>query len=81
MISPSVETLEQSIALVQPKWLLDSQLKELHAFGPERAKRVGAAGVTSDFEAGYQFGLRVARQMLAQSAALALAKVDPEDVL
>jgi hypothetical protein len=83
MIVPPAEILEQTADVLPavPKAVLADQLKELQSFGEERAKTVGATGLTPDFEAGYQFGVQVARQMLANSAALVLAKVEPSQVL
>jgi hypothetical protein len=57
------------------------QLKELASFGDARATQIGASGLSDDFKAGYTLGLQVARTMLAQSAALAIANINPDDLL
>ena len=83
MIVPSAEILEetQESSWPVPEPTANLQLKELDEWGPFRARKLGASSLTPDFILGYVFGLQVARTMIANSAVLALAKIDPNDVL
>ena len=83
MIVPSAEILEetQESGWPVPEPTANLQLEELDSFGPFRAQKLGASSLTPDFILGYVFGLQVARTMIAGSAALALAHVDPNEVL
>lgn len=83
MIAPNVEMIEEAAGQIGqlPISLAGAQLRELGAFGAERAKEIGAAGLSVDFQIGYQLGLQTARSILAGSAVLALAGVKPSDVL
>jgi hypothetical protein len=59
------------------------QLAELReAMGADTIKKLGAPLTTSDdFNIGYTLGLQVARTMLSNSAKLAIAGIDPGDLL
>lgn len=61
--------------------MMNSQIKELREFGDVRASAVGAHGCSPDFVLGYVLALQTARVVLAQSVALAMAKVPPETLL
>lgn len=83
MLAPSamfIESAADSLPSV-PDFIRVSQLKELSSFGAERAKRLGASGLSDDFVLGYQLGLATARAILATSGALAVKGVDPRQLL
>lgn len=63
MLSPPAMFLEaaQGQLSLRPSWLVESQLHELRGFGDQRAKQIGASGLSTDFIKGYEFGLEVAR--------------------
>lgn len=64
-----------------PPWLRDSQRQELQSFGDQRAKDLGATGLSADFQIGYELGLATARTMLTLSVVLAQKGVKADDVL
>lgn len=61
--------------------MLDSQQKELTAFGDERVRELGVKGLNNDFRMGYALGLQTARMIMAGSPALRLKGVNPGEVL
>ena len=75
MVIPSAMFIEMGQDLVKTTLplILTDQRKELHAALGD--------GATEDLAKGYELGLATARSMLAMSAALAVGKVDPDDVL
>lgn len=83
MIAPNAEDLEQAagqIALV-PASVMEAQMQELRAFGAVRLQRIGATGLTTDVEVGYELGLQAARVRIADCAAMFRDDVHPGDVL
>jgi hypothetical protein len=83
MQSPAVMFIESAVDMLKtvPEWMRQSQLKELHSFGDARAQRLGASGVSVDFQKGYELGLQTARVIIMTSPAVMLKGVKPEDVL
>lgn len=74
MLAPNAEQIEtaQDQLLTLSDFIRNSQRKELHA----------AMGTESDdVVRGYELGLQTARVVIAQSMAIILGKVKPEDVL
>ena len=83
MIAPNVEQIEgaaDQLKTLTP-FIHDAQLAELTSFGAERAKDIGASGLSDDFKCGYELGLQTARAVISGSVALMLKGVDPKDVL
>lgn len=78
MQAPNAEQIETAMDQLKgtavPEWIRESQKKELHSAGPE-----GYA--TNDFANGYELGLQTARVVIAQSMAINLKGVNPDDVL
>lgn len=83
MQSPAVMFIESAAETLKdvPDWLRKSQLKELESFGDERAQRLGATGVSADFQKGYELGLQTARTIIAGSPTVRLKGISPDDVL
>lgn len=83
MISPSVMMIEAAVDSFKslPQWLRESQQNELTSFGDDRAKQLGATGLSDDFRKGYELGLNTARTVLATSVTLELKEVEASDVL
>ena len=83
MIAPPVMTIYSAVESLKTltNWLKQSQLKELRAFGDDRAQALGATGLSKDFVIGYELGLQTARTVLLTSATLAIQGVDPKEVL
>jgi len=72
MTIPSVMFIEagaDSLPTLDPA-TKQAQIKELVSFGDERAKRLGATGLTGDFSIGYQLGIETARAMQSMGAKL-----------
>ena len=84
MIVPPAEIIEgvaDNFILVKQDTLFLHQANELCSLGSARMKKIGVNILTADFILGYEFGLQVARAMVANSAAVAVANVDPKNVL
>jgi hypothetical protein len=85
MIIPNAEVIEETlnaVSKVDPKWIAD-QVKELAESNAYLKSGFTLEPSTSSeaFTAGYNLGLQVARTMIAQSAAIAVSSVNPNDVL
>jgi hypothetical protein len=82
MISPAAMFIEIGADSIRnvPSFIALSQLKELHAFGEEKAKVIGASGLTDDFMKGYELGLATARAVIARSPAAMLGG-QPQNIL
>ncbi len=84
---PSMMFIESALArLKEGKRTTDPQsivpeLRELRLLGDARIQNLGASGISTDFEIGYLVGLETARIIVSGSMKLALAKVNPDDVL
>ena len=63
------------------EFLKTSQQKELHSFGDERAKLLGASGISNDFSTGYALGLQVARKIIQASTEVHMHDADPDLIL
>ena len=83
MQAPNAETIEEAAGQLPtlPEWFRQAQRQEVSSFGDERAKGIGASGVTNDFWTGYELGLQTARLVIAGSPAILMAGVKPSDVL
>jgi len=93
MIEAAADTLSQSPGRypIPSAMVLAEELRELKEFGDDRAQqlslvdpetlsKVNATGLSVDFRLGYLLGLQTARMILADSGALAMKGVDPNDV-
>lgn len=77
MIAPSTQMIEiasDSLDKVDD-FIRRAQRVELASFGEERAKAIGATGLSEDFQRGYELGLQTARVFLAGNPAAIRAKV------
>jgi hypothetical protein len=83
MVIPNAETIEQAASQILglPVSQVGDQIRELREFGDGRERKIGAPGITADFCNGYTLGLQTARTMMANSAVLAVANVDPNQIL
>jgi hypothetical protein len=83
MQAPSSGLIEMGADLLKsvPEFIATDQLKELSSFGDDRAKAIGASGVSPDFQKGYELGLATARTVLSNDISLILAKIDPKTLL
>lgn len=84
MIIPNAEQIEgaaDSLVKGGPTWGRADQQKELDSFGAERAKTLGASGLSDDFRRGYELGIQAARTVVAGSVIIAIKNIDPRDVL
>lgn len=82
MISPAVMFIEMGADILPkvPKFIATSQRKELQSFGDERARKIGATGLSEDFQRGYELGLATARAVIALSVA-AVKGGSPDKIL
>lgn len=80
---PSATQLEictdQILAL--PEQVRKEQLAELTEFGSVRAQAIGATGLSTDFEVGYELGIQAGRVVLAQSVELIEKGIDASTLL
>lgn len=58
-----------------------AQTSELMAFGATRAQSVGASGLSSDFQLGYELGLQTARVMIETNPLVQQFNIDPGQIL
>jgi hypothetical protein len=64
-----------------PDWLIRDQMKELTDFGDDRARTLGATGISADLKVGYALGLQTARSVLAGDVVLVTKGIDPKELL
>lgn len=80
MISPAVMFIETAANTLknmdQSDPIRSSQYHELQSFGNERAKRMGATGLSDDFMLGYTLGIETARVLLKMMPAAVQAKIE-----
>jgi hypothetical protein len=83
MVSPSVMFIEMGAGSLSnvSEFIAKSQQIALHSFGDERARAIGASGVSYDFQRGYELGLATARALLLGNVTLAAAGINPKDIL
>jgi hypothetical protein len=67
--------------LTIPDQQREDQLRELAAFGSARAHSIGATGLSTDFEVGYELGLQVARVILRLEPQLIEKGIDASTLL
>lgn len=58
-----------------------SQISQLAGFGNTRAQMLGASGLSTDFQRGYELGLQTAREVIAGSPVIQQAGLDPSTIL
>jgi hypothetical protein len=63
------------------KWVRTHQMTELESFGDERAKKLGASGISNDFARGYELGLETARVVITGNVDIRLKSINPDNVL
>jgi len=78
MVIPESEVIEMAAQLVTtlPRPVQQDQINELAEFGDQRARAMGASGVTPDFVKGYLLGVQTARVWLSMSPAAVKAGID-----
>jgi hypothetical protein len=85
MLSPNAEQIETAVDGLKSvtTFIRESQQKELtSAMGADTLEKMGSTyPLTHDFRLGYELGLQTARIVIAQSVALRLKDVNPEEVL
>ena len=78
--APFIEGAIDSLKDADPR-MIESQTKELESLGDERARKLGASGLSDDFHVGYRLGLQTARMILAESQELELKGIKPDSLL
>lgn len=84
MIVPAAMNIESAAEILISSLhdqVRESQQKELSSFGDERAKSLGATGLSNDFRKGFELGIETARAVLAGSALLAINHINAKDIL
>lgn len=71
-----IESAADCLAKLDP-WIREHQLAELRSFGDARAQTLGATGLSTDFIAGYELALQVARLYVATTPNLATIHIAP----
>jgi hypothetical protein len=85
VLAPNAEQIEGAVDSLKSidARIHDEQLRKLEeAMGQSTLEKLGSTyPLTADLKIGYQIGLQTARQVMAQSAVLAIEHVNPDDVL
>jgi hypothetical protein len=85
MLSPNASQIETAVDTLMSvsNFVRESQQKELtSAMGAPTLEKIGSTyPLTHDFRLGYELGLQTARIVIAESVALILKHVNPDEVL